>query len=678
MRLLPGLLIALLAVVIAQEQPPAPTFRTEANYVRVDAYPTKDGVPVTDLAKDDFEVFDQRAPQKIEQFEHIVVRGNLPQELRIEPQTVAESRAALQNPRARVFVVFLDTGHVEVDGSHRIRQPLIDTLNRLIGEDDLVALMTPEMSALDLAFARKTTTIEGLLTRHWPWGERDQLIPTDPVEQNYEACFGTAQQSAVTRELIARRREKQTIDALQDLVRYLRGAREERKAVIVITDGWVLYTPSAVLANTAPASGPGVGLNPGTGRLQIGDAHMPGTPPQNDCGRDLMFLAQIDDATTYRELLNEANYANTSFYPLDPRGLPVFDSPITQPLPLEADAAALRQRATSLRALAESTDGLAMLGNNDLSASFRRIVADLSSYYLLGYYSTVRLDGRFHAITVHVKRAGVEVRARRGYQAAPAEAAAAGSRTAARRGPAATIDAEAAAVTAAIAPLAGYSREVPLRTLMAVGWTAADVPAPFVSIEGELSGAREFDEMWRGGAAVTIELAAQDGPSLASARATVAPGAHTFQVALSPASPVAPGAYILRVAARPSDATTPTRDTAPITIPPPPQGTGAIWFHRSQSTGNRDAPTADLRFRRGDQVRVEVPTHAVQAGTARLLDRTGKPLAVPVTAAVRTEPDGSRWMTAQVALAPLAAGDYVIALADGISQTLAAFRVMNN
>src|SRR5207344_2488540 len=48
----------------------------------------------------------------------------------------------------------------------------------------------------------------------------------------------------------------------------------------------------------------------------------------------------------------------------------------------------------------------------------RRIVDDLSSYYLLGYYSTnTRPDGKFHKITVRVKRSGVDVRARRGYLA---------------------------------------------------------------------------------------------------------------------------------------------------------------------------------------------------------------------------------------------------------------------
>src|SRR5881628_3345581 len=119
-----------------QPNPPQPTFRTEANYVRVDVYPTKDGAPVTDLRQEDFEIVEGGAPQKIEQFERVLIEGNLPQDLRREPNSVEAGRQAAQNPRARVFVIFLDVNHVSVEGSHRIRQPLVDALNKLIGPDD--------------------------------------------------------------------------------------------------------------------------------------------------------------------------------------------------------------------------------------------------------------------------------------------------------------------------------------------------------------------------------------------------------------------------------------------------------------------------------------------------------------------------------------------------------------
>ena len=165
---------------VGGQEPQQPTFRTEANYVRVDVYPTSNGAPVTDLQKDDFEVLEEGAPQTIDAFEHVMVAGNVPQESRREPTSVAESRAMLENPRARVFVIFLDYYHVDVAGSRNMREPLVNALDRLLGPEDLFAVMTPEMSARDLSFARKTTTTRGMLEKYWTWGERDQLIARDP------------------------------------------------------------------------------------------------------------------------------------------------------------------------------------------------------------------------------------------------------------------------------------------------------------------------------------------------------------------------------------------------------------------------------------------------------------------------------------------------------------------
>src|SRR5262245_38833266 len=114
----------------AQDQSSRPTFRTEANYVRVDVFPTRNGVPVDDLHSEDFEILEDRVPQKIEQFERIVIRGNGPQDARREPNTIAESRQAALDPRARVFVLFLDINHVELAASRAIRTPLIEALDR--------------------------------------------------------------------------------------------------------------------------------------------------------------------------------------------------------------------------------------------------------------------------------------------------------------------------------------------------------------------------------------------------------------------------------------------------------------------------------------------------------------------------------------------------------------------
>jgi len=99
-----------------QAAPPQaePTFRTDANYVLTDVFVTADGKPVTDLTQADFEVREDGVVQTVRSFEAIRHDASpaiaLP---RRNPSSVAESEAMAADPRRRVFVVFLDTFHVE-------------------------------------------------------------------------------------------------------------------------------------------------------------------------------------------------------------------------------------------------------------------------------------------------------------------------------------------------------------------------------------------------------------------------------------------------------------------------------------------------------------------------------------------------------------------------------------
>lgn len=109
----------------------------------------------------------------------------------------------------------------------------------------------------------------------------------------------------------------------------------------------------------------------------------------------------------YRDAIRAAQRNNVAIYAIDPGGLGT------------KGIASL----AALRAVAEDTGGEAIVNTNEFIRGFARIVRDNSSYYLLGYSPRVaHVDGRFHAITVRVKRPGVRVRARRGYLAPDREA----------------------------------------------------------------------------------------------------------------------------------------------------------------------------------------------------------------------------------------------------------------
>ena len=200
----------------------------------------------------------------------------------------------------------------------------------------------------------------------------------------------------------------------------------------------------------------------------------------------------------------------------------------------------LRGRITALRTLAEATDGLAIVNSNDLSGGLRRVVADLSSYYLMGYYSSGKLDGKFHSISVRVKRPGVQVRARRGYLAATTAEVERTARNSGASVPVSAKDAEALAVESALRPLSSFTKEASLRLRAAAGWKANSQSV--VWLVGELGSA----DAWRLGAETEVTLS-KEGETLASQHLKVPPGVRHFRVMLSPAKPLAPGDYSVNV-----------------------------------------------------------------------------------------------------------------------------------
>ena len=687
----------------AQAPPQQPTFRVATNFVQVDAYPTSDGRPVLDLTANDFEVLEDGKPQKIESFQHVVTRAAGPQEVRVEPTNVEAANQEAADPANRVFVVFLDTYHVEGTAALQIRRPLENLLNRVIGQDDLVALMVPQMAASDLTFTRRMASIEAVLAKGWDWGRRGQMSLLDPQEEAYQICYpsemGVAWQNTLAGKMIERRREKLALDALRDLVIHLEGLREGRKAVLMVSDGWRLFREDPTMISSEAYQPPGVYVGPG-GKLATGtDPRVSVGAGRAACDRDRVALAMLDHEQTFRDLLNVANRANVTFYPIDPRGLPVFDTPIGpgEPLGVVADMTQLRGRIETLQTMAVNTDGIAVVNSNDVERGMRRIVEDLTSYYLLGYYSTnSKPDGRYRRISVRVRRPGVDVRARRGYQApSEEEVAARNAARAAAGGPPSAADTAAANLNTALGALSIVRPDVPARFLTGYAWRSAPGqgagpppagPGATVWVTGELDASRAADERWRDGGEATITVTTADRRAVGSATAQMTRTIRGFRVLIPADTPLEPGTYELRISPRSSTGSPAPTEAFRVTVPETPAGPGAValgqpvMFRRGPFTGTTFQPAADPRFRRQEWIRLEVSkAGTVEEAAARILDRAGNPLNVPVRVSERAE-SGFVWIQAEVALAPLATGDYLIELsARGASMTervLVGFRIV--
>jgi VWFA-related protein len=714
--------------VTAQRQ--QPTFRAAANFVQVDVYPTAKGRPVGDLSKDDFDVLEDGVPQSVATFEHISVRPAAFDAPRVDPRSTTEEKDLIADPRNRLFVMFLDTYHVTdpagwhnatvrmpgstTEGRAREKKPLgprpidkaiVNFLERAIGPGDLVAAMSPEMDASQMVFSRRPERFADWVST--AWARRFSWDDLEPEEERWGVCYPPDEfgdpfgcYKGIFEEMVLRHHEMRTLRAIEDTIATLGTLREGRKAVVLISEGWPLYKPNERLARAlplvsvkgcppAPPPLPGIYVGPG-GKLQAGSDPMnPQAPDRRTCDAARLRLAMLDNEGDYRRLLDRANRDTVSFYPIDPRGLAVFDTPIDAVSPAGArmggavdEMTRLRGRLETLRNLASATDGF-VSESNDFNASMKRIADDLSEYYLLGYNSTnAKLDGKFRKITVRVKRPGVDVRARRGYLAATEAEMSAASTPPPPTDPAVRLRETA---------LAALGTAPPNRVVRLTGgfeWrTAPDGAAsrPTLWAVAELGESAARQPEWRDGGDAVITVTGADGNIVASDRGRLSPASRVF--AWNSAGQVLEaGEYVVaatvRAAPGPEGAASdrmrlslPQRSAGPAAPPGTPR-----LFRRGPSTGTAYVQTADLNFRRVDRLRVGVSLGAKPAElSARLLDRQGRALGVPVTVAAREE-DGQHVVTADATLASLAPGDYLVelTLGDGAARhtIMLAFRIV--
>lgn len=661
----PCLLIVPIAVLLsmtpaARQPAQEPRFRGGANLVRLDVYASKDGVPVTDLTAADFEVREDNAPQDVTSFEFVRARGPVPESARVEPNTVAESRARAAQPDARVFVLFLDTPHVQIEGSYHAQNPVAALLDRVVGEDDLVGVMTPDMSARNITFSPRTASVGEMLRNNWTWGQRGAVTMRDPRDQEIEQCYPDIGPTAgFAKPIIERRQEARTMRALGDLIDHLEGIREERSFVLLLTEGWLMPRPDTNLARpiqwpggqrTVPGGPENIGTGP-DGKLVVGQ---PGDRSFESCERERGLLANEDFEMEFEQLTQRANRANVSFYPIDPRGLVAFDDPIgpRRPAGPIADASRLRRRQDGLRTLAAETDGTVVL-NTDIDKALPRLLNDVGSYYLLGYVSTnQKLDGRYRKLSVKVTRPGIEVRARPGYLAPTAAEV-----TAAQAPPKPKA---ASGVEQALSRLPVSRRTPPL-------YVQASGGSGYVQLTVELDRAVAATPEWTPGAEVKVEVAPADGSANASRLSetlTLDAGTRARSLRLPAQDALAPGVYAVRVQATPAGAASGVPATASDTVTVPTRtallGSAALASRRGPGTGRLYVPSADPRYRRTERLTLETPVLSPTATmTSRLLNREGQVMAIPVTLSERSD-EGRRISVAEVGLAPLAPGEYVI------------------
>jgi VWFA-related protein len=143
------------------------------------------------------------------------------------------------------------------------------------------------------------------------------------------------------------------------------------------------------------------------------------TNPFMQQGNEFSFA---DLASELSELTRQANRANATIYTIDPRGL-VGGPDLDQKVDMMDYQNYVTTSQNSLRVIAEQTGGFATVNQNDFVKSLKRIDAETSDYYVLGYYSSnPDPTQRRRKVEIKVKRPNVDLRYRTEYTLRPTKA----------------------------------------------------------------------------------------------------------------------------------------------------------------------------------------------------------------------------------------------------------------
>lgn len=379
------------APVLLGQTPAAPppqqsTFRARVDSVSVDVQVTdKTGKPVDDLTEDDFEIKEGKTVQTVSTFKLIKIDDNPdaapPHEvLSLE----AQAREAARDD-TRLIVIFLDDYHTRRGNGLRVKAQIARWVSTLT-DHDLVAVAYPLTSPAALTFTYNHDGIAAAIAKFE--GRKYDYTPRNAYEERYQMS---------PPELQEKMRNDLVVAALGTMCRYLGSMRDGRKTVLFVSEG---------MAGTVPAGISTTGSSAPVSSTTMGSS------------RESSFANSASLLGDLVEVFRAAARNNTSIYTLDPRGLAGSEFDINDTVASQVDRAVLNESIDTLRTIASNTNGRAIVNRNDAGPELRQMIRDSSAYYLLGYTSTLAArDGKFHEISVRVKRKDVEVRARKGYWA---------------------------------------------------------------------------------------------------------------------------------------------------------------------------------------------------------------------------------------------------------------------
>lgn len=418
---LTGLTAALSAQAPAPAPPAAPqnpTFRVQVDLVTTDVLVRDDkGNFVADLKTSDFEVYEDGVLQDISSMT-VVTGGRVTNALAPPPPPPPEgiilpATRARNDVSGRIFVFFVDDQHLQFHNTGRVRELFQNISKTLLKEGDMWGMVSSGPSSISIQMTYDKNRMQEAIKKI----TGNELKPQDIINGG----SGPGGPSEI------RYRARVAFSTVEDTLRNLESVHNRRKALVYVSDGYD-FTPFqnarlGLMDPSSPFAQSELGRAQNSAAAQAaqeGGADAPDPTRDLDGRKQNEQFADADLARELWDLTRTANRANVTIYTMDPRGLVGPLSDLDDNVDPQQWSEFVRKSQDSLRVLAEETGGIAVVNQNDFNKALKRIDAETSDYYVLGFYSKnpdpLRKNRR---LEVRVKRENVNPYFRREYSIKP-------------------------------------------------------------------------------------------------------------------------------------------------------------------------------------------------------------------------------------------------------------------
>lgn len=361
-----------------QTRAQTPVFRAATDYFETNVL-VRDttGKFVPNLRPEEFQVFEDGVPQKVQNFS-VSVGGRVLTDL--TPRTVAAPREGLILPRyvppadtsGRIFIIFIDDMHILPGDSIRARSVLEQIRDTVVHENDLIGIVSTGYSSIatDITYdLKKTRFNEAIKKTMGSAMTPDEIIRANQtnegpagVRYNANVAFSTA----------------------YDILANAAKVTNRRKAFLYLSSGYDFnpFKDSRFKYEQELYERPDKDDPSGLSRQGANDV----SRYENPFERDGRQFAETDLVAQLAELTRAARRANVTFYSIDPRGLNAGPD-INTSLGSTEWRDHLQTSISSLRVLGDETGGFCICNTNDFRRGLQRIDNEMSDYYVIGYVS---------------------------------------------------------------------------------------------------------------------------------------------------------------------------------------------------------------------------------------------------------------------------------------------------